>query len=71
MVINVCKVSSDSQLVPCNKLESFLYLLYRVAQTLQRLVVAEVKDAVDSMFLDFSKQQKANLRLFCVRKKNC
>lgn len=62
MTIKVCKVSSDSDLVPCNKLEGFfLYLLYRVAQTLQRLGAAGIKDAVDSMFLDFAKQPKANL----------
>ena len=42
-------------------LSFFLYLLYRVAQTLHRLGAAEVKDAVDSMFLSFAKQQKANL----------
>ena len=46
-----------------------LYLLYRVAQTLQRLGAAEVKDAVDSMFLDFANSKKQICDYFVLEKK--
>ena len=68
-MIKVCKVSSDSELAPCNKPEFFFVSFIQSGSDLAKIGPAEVKDAVDSMFLDFANSKKQICDYFVLEKK--